>query len=461
MRAADEGLMQETGQARAFSGRVVALFGGSVFRLVLGVVNGILLARLLGPAGKGDYALIVLIPSTTMVMLQLGLPQAFSYFAARGQTTGIVTKTFILTAVLCLAAFAVLLLVLPILHQSLLHGIDIELVLAGFLVLPLALNAAFTTGVVTGRQAVRPYVAVNMASATATLVLLIVILGGLGPSVLGALVVYLIASSIQTVGLIIVARRASAVTPNATRASYRELFGYGLPQYVGSLTTHFSYRFDTYLIALLIADPAAPLGFYSMAVTMAEMVFIFPGAVQTVFFPHVAGSLRADADRQVPQVSRVTLLVSIVAAVVVAAAAAVLFRFVLPAFSDSMQPLLVLLPAVVALSVGNVTSGYITGIGRPGISSAIGVVAFAVNVVANLLLIPPLGIVGAAAASLVSYTLSSVLMTVAASRFTGRPIWAFWLPRLEDVRIVIRVGLQLLSRIRVLVMAVGGRRRAV
>ena len=439
--------MGETDRAGEFSSRVVVLFGGQLFGLVIGVVNGILLARLLGPAGKGDYALVVLVPSTAMVLIQLGLPQAFGYFAARGQTAGIVAKTVALTVVLCSAAFAVLLLILPFLYETIFRGIELPLILAGLLVLPLALNATFTTGVVTGRQAVRWYVAVNMAGSIATLVLLVVILGGLGAAVLGALVVYLIASTIQTVGLAIGARRVSAANPAPAPVSYHELFTYGLPLYVGSLTSHFSYRIDAYLIAFLVADASEALGFYSMAVTMAEMVFIFPRAVQTVFFPHVAGSSREDSDRQVTQVSRVTLLVSTLAAVLVIVLAALLFRFVLPAFLDSMQPLVVLLPGVVALGVGNVTAGYVTGIGRPGIIAAIGLVSLATNVIANLLLIPRLGIVGAAAASLVSYSLSSLLMTAAAARLSGSSIWSFWVPRRDDIRVLVVNGLGLLRRI--------------
>ena len=440
--------MQETVQARGFSGKVVGLFGGQLFRLVIGVVNGVVLARLLGPAGKGDYALIILIPSTMMVLLQLGLPEAFAYYAARGQTIGIIRKTFALTVLLCSAAFAVLFLILPVLQDAILHGIELPLVLTGLLVLPLALHATFTTGVITGRQGVRWLVGVKVTTALVTLVLLIVILGGLGAAVFGALIVFVLTSSVQAVGMTIGARRVSDATPARKSVSYRQLFSYGLPQYVGTLTTHFSYRIDTYLIAFMLLAPSEPLGFYSMAVTLAEMVFIFPSAVQTIFFPHVAGSSRVDADRQVPQVSRITLLVSMLAAVLVLCGGAALFRFVLPAFADSMAPLLVLLPAVVALSVGNVTAGYVTGIGRPGISSAIGVVAFVVNVVANVLLIPRLGIVGAASASLVSYTVSSLLMTAAAARFAGHRIWLFWIPRPDDVRTVVRVGLALLGRIR-------------
>ena len=79
------------GESRSFSGRKSLAPG-------IGIINGILLARLLGPAGKGDYYILVLVPATAMVLLQLGLPQAFNFYAARGQTVRIGTRALVLTA---------------------------------------------------------------------------------------------------------------------------------------------------------------------------------------------------------------------------------------------------------------------------------------------------------------------------------------------------------------------------
>jgi O-antigen/teichoic acid export membrane protein len=45
--------MAEPSRAGAFSGRVGVLFGIQVFGAGIGIVNGIFLGRLLGPAAKG------------------------------------------------------------------------------------------------------------------------------------------------------------------------------------------------------------------------------------------------------------------------------------------------------------------------------------------------------------------------------------------------------------------------
>ena len=204
-----------------------------------------------------------------------------------------------------------------------------------------------------------------------------------------------------------------------------------MPLYPGSLTQFFSARIDAYLIACLITDPSAPLGYYSMAVGLAELVFFFPNAVSTLFFPHVAESLRDEADRQVAFVSRVAFLVTAAVALALVPASVSMINILLPAFVPSLPPLLILLPGVVALSTTKVVYGYVTGIGRTAISSYINIFAFVFNVIVNLILIPRFGIAGASAASLVSYTVSAVLFTIVAARFARMPSDGLLAPSVE------------------------------
>ncbi len=348
------------------------------------------------------------------------------------------------------------LLLLPVLRDTVLHDLGSDKVLFAFLALPLALGAAFSTAIVMGRQAVRWYAVVNLTVPIATTILLLVILGGLGPSVLGAIGVYVVAMMIQAIGFTIGARRVSAATASAARVSYRELLGYALPFYVANLPVHFSYRIDAYLIALLVAGPSASLGYYSLSVALAELIFFFPDAVSALFFPHVAGSPREESDRQVAMVARVTLLISGGVGLLMTPAAAVMIWVVLPAFGPALPPLLVLLPGVVALSASKVVAGYMTGINRPGVRTVVSFGTLAVNIVANLILIPRFGIVGAAAASLVSYSFSALLNTSIAARITQTRVTDFWIPRGSDIRFVAAAIMGLLRHLRDRVPAASG-----
>ena len=253
---------------------------------------------------------------------------------------------------------------------------------------------------------------------------------------------------IQTIGFAIGAWRVTAADKVVgERVSYRELFRYGLPFFPGSLTQFFSARADVYLIAYLIPDPSAALGYYSMAVGLAELVFFFPNAVATLYFPHVAGSLREDSDRQVAMVSRVALLITAAVAVALVPVSIAMIKVLLPAYEPALPALFVLLPGVVALSTTKIVYGYVTGIRMPAITSYINIFAFVINIIANLILIPRFGIVGASAASLISYTVSSIVFTTVAARLADARVLDFWIPRMSDIRFIVAVTIGLVRRV--------------
>lgn len=434
------------GTSEAFSNRVLVFFGTQVVTAGLGLFNGFFLARLIGPSGKGDYYLLTFLPPTLMILGQLGLPQAFAFFSARGMTRGIVSRTIVLTALVSIPILLTTLALLPVLRDTVLHGLEPVAIVIPLLALPLLLNATFTTGIVVGRQAARWLAIVNICVSVSATTLILILAGVLGLGVWGALIAFLLTSTILAVGFMVAATRVSRAVPATGSTSYRGLLRYGLPLYPGGLTQFFGYRADIYLLAGLLADPSAPLGYYSLAVSMAELVFFFPNAVATFFFPHVAGSSREDADRQVPVVSRVTLLLTAVVGLALVPVAAVAISFLLPAFGPSLPALYILLPGVVAISVSKVLAGYVTGLGRTGASSLISILTFAVNVVLNVILIPSHGIVGAAAASLISYTLSAITYSLLAARMTGARPSDFWIPRAADVRFAARTMIGLARR---------------
>jgi len=418
----------------SFSGRVLVLFTTSVITTGIGIVNGFMLARFLGPSGKGDFYLLTLLPVTIMVLLQLGLPQALGFYTARGQTIGISAQTVVLTAALCIPALAATLALLPVLRATILDFLDPGQIILGLSVLPLALNATFTTGILLGRQAVRWYSLVNIGLTVVGFGVYVLLVGVLGFGLIGALWAALLVSAIGAVGYFIGTARGVGNIPQTARVSFRELFRFGLPLWPGTLTQFFALRVDVYLLAWLLASPSAPLGYYSMAVTMAQLVFFLPNAVSTVFFPHVAGSTREDSDRQVAMVSRITLITTAGVAAALVPVATILIHLVLPAFDEALPAFYVLLPGVVALSLTKVLSSYVAGVGMTGWTSVINVGALVLNVIANLLLIPRLGIVGAAAASLISYSASALAFTILATRLAHASVADFWIPRWGDVR---------------------------
>ena len=430
-----------------FSDRVVVFFVAQILTAGLALFNGFFLARLIGPSGKGDYYLLTFLPTTLMVVCQLGLPQAFTFFSARRLGQGLVTKAIVLTALVAIPVFVTTLALLPVLQSMILEGLPTVAIVIPLVALPLLLNANFTTGIVVGRQAAVGMAMVYISVYLSATGLILLLVGVLGLGVPGALAAFLMTAALTAAGFLILAIRVIRNVPAAGSVSYRALLRYGLPFYPGSLSQFFAARADIYMLALLLAEPSAPLGYYSMAVAMAELVYLFPNAVSTFFFPRVAAASREESDRQVAMVSRVTLLLTGAVALALVPVSAIAIKLLLPAFEPSLLALYVLLPGVVAIAVSQVLTGYVAGLGRPGLASLVSIFAFGANVAFNLALIPRFGIIGASAASLLSYVLSSIVYSMIAARLTGQKAREFWVLRRGDVRFAVDAAVSLIRRL--------------
>jgi len=433
--------------AGGFSRRVLVYFLTQVITAALGLFNGFLLARLIGPEGRGDYYLLTFYPTTLMALGQLGLPQAFTFFTARRQFDGLIPRTIAFAIVIGSGLFLATVVLLPELQQTLLKGLAPLAILAGLVALPFMLNANFTTGIVVGRQAASRMALIYVGVSALTTVLIVVLVGVLGLGVWGAVVGFVLSYVAYAAAFLALSLRVIREVASVGAAGTGRLLGYGLQFFPASLSQFFAARTDVLLLAALLTDASAPIGYYSLAVGIAELVFLFPNAVSTFFFPHVAGVSREDSDSQVASVSRVTMLLTGLVALALAPAATIAIVVVIPAFSPALPSFYILLVAATASGPARVLAGYLAGLRRPGLASAVNLSALFANVALGLLAIPRFGIVGAGLAVLISSLLSSVVCAAIAARLSGEPFAAFWVPRLADVRFVIQSGRSFAGRI--------------
>jgi O-antigen/teichoic acid export membrane protein len=427
---------------QSFSSLVARVYATRLLQFACTVAVTFLLARLLGPDGRGVYSLLLLLPSTLFAIGQLGLPSALTFFAGAGRSLrSLVVAAIGLGATLAGVLLIAALVALPPLQPMLFSAAPLQLLQVATLALPIQLAASFFGSILWGRQLVRPYSRVLAVQSVGWLLAVagLVGIGGLG--VQGALAGYLLVTGggAAAVVALVLRERAREAGRDGGSGAPREpvavgsLLGYGLRLYPAGLTTFLSYRADLFLLSALRGDAAA-IGLYALAVSFAEISFQVPDSVATVLYPRVAGTERADAHRMAPSMARFTLLVTAIAALALIPLAWLAIRIVLPAFEGSMLPFLILLPGTVALGLSKVLSGYISGLGRPEPVSAIAATALGVNLLVNVILIPPLGIAGAALASMTSYALHAVLTIGLASRLSGAPYREFISPGRPELR---------------------------
>jgi len=422
----------------AFRRRVAGLFVTRVAQFVLGFANSFLLARLLGPAGRGAFYLVTLTPTVLLSLGQFGLPSALSFFAGRGRSVSALLRTALVVGVLLAGALIGLTLItLPWLEESVLRAAPSDLVRLALISLPFQFVASFVGSVLIGRQVMRNYNLILVAQTFAALVLTVLLVAVLHMGVAGAVIGNILIAAAGT-GAVAIEGRRLLRTQGGGGEGIRgsQLVGYGMRLYPASVTSFLSYRLDVYLLGWLLGDPIQ-IGLYSMAVSLAELTFFIPDSIATVFFPRVAGAERLSANEMTPIVCRFTVLVTVLAAIALVPAGWVAVTLILPAFVGCLPAFFIILPGVVALSVSKILSSYISGLGLPGPVALASSAAMVINVTANLLLIPIAGIVGSSTASLISYSAHAALLTYVSSRLAGTSMLSFLIPgRSEWTRLI-------------------------
>lgn len=424
------------GQGQGFSRRVATVLSTKIVAFVLAFAGGIVASLLLGTTGKGEYVATIAVPGLLGTVGLLGLPSAINYASARGTSMrGLLGAGLLFTAIMSAVLIPAVWLALPWLHNNFLRDAPEEMVRWILLAVPAALLSSFVMAIMYGRQKVKVYSAIVIAQAIATFALLVAFLVIFRWSVGGAVTASIVVTWALALADVAAVLYLSRNAPGGTPVSYRALLSYGTRFYPASVTGLFNYRVDTYIIQALILQASA-LGLYAQAVTIAELIFYIPDSVTMVFLPRVAGSTKEQADAVLPHVARLTVLITILCALAVIPTAWIGLNLVLPSFVPCFPALLVLLPAVVSMSLYKVMVSYIAGRARPGPVSATSALALVVNIAANFVLIPIFGIVGAALASLISYSLMAAISLTIACRLSGVAPWTLVVPGRAEVAIL-------------------------
>ena len=216
-------------------------------------------------------------------------------------------------------------------------------------------------------------------------------------------------------------------------AAARELARHSRAAHLSNLFTFANYRFGYYAVAYL-ADARA-LGILSVGVALAEAIWMIPRS--TALIQYVALVNAADKREQTYAAlrgSRLTLLATAGAVLVLAAVpAAWLVAIFGPEFGAAHGVILALAPGILINGVGMQASGYFSGTARYRVNNQAALLGLVVTVPVCLLLVPRLGMVGAALGMSASYAASVAYLGWHYCRATGAT-WADLLPGPADVR---------------------------
>ena len=376
----------------------------------LGVLTGVLAPRLLGPDGRGELAAITLWPLTLTFLATLGMDRAAAYFAAKGRPAGsfgigpVATTCLVAGLVQSFAVLAAGFLFIPMaLHSYGPHVVRLALLFLASA--PFLLLGNLLASLLLGHQDMRGYNLYRLiAPATYSLTVLALFVVNI-PS-LTAIVVC------QAAGFILAAMLIVRIVRTRLRPAWRweasmavQLLKYGAKTQIGGISNFLNQRLDQLLMSLFL--PSRQLGIYVAAVAFSDALCIIPRGIGLVTLADSANAERHGAWQVVRRSLLLTALWLLPCAVILWMALPRLLPVLFgEQFTSAVVPCRILIPGSCAMGMSTVLFEAARGMNHPEIPAYAETAGLVMTAVLLALLLKPYGVMGAAVASTVAYTLT-------------------------------------------------------
>jgi len=201
----------------------------------------------------------------------------------------------------------------------------------------------------------------------------------------------------------------------------RKLFSRGIFFFFTSLGWNLLNSLDRILIKFYL--PARDLGYYSISILFITVLAAFSSTLGQALIPSLT-AVKGEGDerafrRQIINTSRIGFMVIIPVVVMTYVLAEDLIMVLLPSF----QPAVILVQILIFIGifdlVNHVAKASIVACDRGGWLAATYIFCAGWNVLWNIILIPRMGLEGAALASLSSYVILAVVLHILMARFSG------------------------------------------
>ncbi len=379
----------------------------------------VVVARLLGRAQLGLYAIGISIVELLGLLASLGLANGAMRFVAMARSAGdwrrvrkVVTCAVTLAPLYGAAGAVSLWMAAPWLADAVLHKPVVDVLRLFALTLPVLVALASWSGALQGLSRITHKVLVERITVPAVRLALAVIAVSLGLKVVGVVAAHVVACAVGAlVALLLLGRCGERILePLWDRQVHRELLAYSVPAMFATLLGMLLTRSGMLMLGMFAES--GDVGVYLVVLRTASVGMLLPGALLTSLSPIMAGLLHTDsaaAQRLYKTALDWFVTVSL-------PYYAILFMFphtVLRVFGGEFTvgvPALVILTAGWAIHMLTGPVGVMIMLsGRPGIEMINAAVCLAVHIGLNLLWIPRWQAVGAAASCVIALTAANAI----------------------------------------------------
>lgn len=390
----------------------VYTFITSFIILTLGLTNSIILARVLGPEGRGEVAAAMLWPGLLVYLGSLGLFPAITYYSAQKDSD--LTVVFSNALLLGIIQSLVILPLGYFMMPKLLASQSGAVIAAGRLFLisiPLGLLTQYGMNILQSQLYMRVFNTIRLITPVGYLGGVILLVFGQQLTVVYILWLQIGLGLISLLTAFVSLFLLCHIHPIQLNLSQaKTMLRYGLKVHFGTISQLANLRLDQALISAFM--PSVQLGFYVTAVSTSSLVQVLPSALRMVMTPAIAKKATVDEGiKTLVSSFRKYWMISLISFPFLLLTLPAIIPFVYGnEFAGAIRPTLLLLMAGLFLGAKEVLSGGLQGLGEPWLVSQSEIISLFITAFSLLIFLPAWGIMGAAIATLLAYFVSLMIL---------------------------------------------------
>ena len=426
-------------QTSPFGSLVFFTITTNAFLAIIGIVSGLIIARLLGPEGRGELTAIQAWPVFLSLLSVIGLHDAIAYYSARFPDAASNWLSVGIAIALGVSLILVVLgyYIMPMLLQSQSPEI-IQSARFYLWYLPLNVVTGLPAFALRGRN---DLISWNLYRSLPPIIWTGVVFVSFALHFSSPVLIaryYLITFALimlLAVPVFIWLRLPRVFNPSITMVS--PMVRYGLPSVLSSMPSMLNLRLDQLILAAMV-NPQV-LGLYVVGVSWGGAGGFIVNGLTAAILPRVAGTSDSETQKYLlAQATRIGFMLSLLVALLTVLAAPIAIPLLFGReFVDAIPAGIILAFAAGVLSFNQLLSTGVMGLGQPKfvlIAESAGLIATALFL---WLLLVRYQLIGAAWASLLSYSVTClVLLTVTVNK-TQLNIKNLLLPNHEDAELLL------------------------
>lgn len=395
---------------KKFSFDILSLAGGQVFIAIIALVNSAVIARALGVEDRGFFVMAMLLPNILITFTDFGIGAAGTKFiASKKWDPSVVYSTHASIIVIRLMLIALTLFIITsFFSQTFFPGIPQRyLYLGSLLSISLAIQGLIFP-ILLGLGLGVKFSLILVSSALLSLAALTAGWLFVGLNVQLALILQISSSTIISIYILWTVFKEIGNIGTFSFTYLKEAFSFGSGIFVSIISTFANEKMI--LLILNYFGGVIYVSLYTISQALTERIYLLADSVGTMLMPKIAEDSNKNSSIYTPIVFKITLLItSILALILIALSEAIIIVIYTDEFFGSVIVMKVLLIAVIFSSGWLVLSQDLNGRGYTIQTAFINVVIAVSSLSLAIILLPTVGLVGAAIASIISYVIGLII----------------------------------------------------